>query len=176
MGGAKNPFFSLSIPKNHKKVNAICNVQMATRALEVVVLQGQPVEADQREEVVGVLFCDVWLLQLLLPQFVVVQLRELVAWLFLLQHVFVSAKLFQQRPLEFVFAVLGIGLCDSFLPFFSVPLQLFYVLPGPSVAPQLMLFVVLRLVFASRPLLVLFVLVQLAPVQLRVREAVALPR
>jgi len=37
MGGAKNPFFSLSIPKNHKKVNAICNVQMATRALEVVV-------------------------------------------------------------------------------------------------------------------------------------------
>ena len=31
------PFFSLSIPKNHKKVNAICNVQMATRALEVVV-------------------------------------------------------------------------------------------------------------------------------------------
>jgi hypothetical protein len=37
MGGAKNPFFLLSIPKNHKKVNAICNVQMATRALEVVV-------------------------------------------------------------------------------------------------------------------------------------------
>ena len=37
MGGAKNPFFLLSIPKNHKKVNAICNVQMATRALEVMV-------------------------------------------------------------------------------------------------------------------------------------------
>ena len=37
MGGAKNSFFLLSIPKNHKKVNAIWNVQMATRALEVVV-------------------------------------------------------------------------------------------------------------------------------------------
>ena len=37
MGGAKYPFFLLSIPKNHKKVNPICNVQMATRALEVVV-------------------------------------------------------------------------------------------------------------------------------------------
>jgi hypothetical protein len=36
MGGAKNPFFLLSIPKNYKKVNALCNVQMATRALEVV--------------------------------------------------------------------------------------------------------------------------------------------
>ena len=29
MDGAKNPFFSLSIPKNHKKVHAICNVQIA---------------------------------------------------------------------------------------------------------------------------------------------------
>jgi len=37
MGGAKYPFFLLSIPKNHEKVNAHCNVQMATRALEVVV-------------------------------------------------------------------------------------------------------------------------------------------
>ena len=37
MGGAKNPFFLLSVPKNHKKVNAICNVHVATRALEVVV-------------------------------------------------------------------------------------------------------------------------------------------
>ena len=35
MGGAKNPFFLLSIPKNYKKVRANCNVQMATRALEV---------------------------------------------------------------------------------------------------------------------------------------------
>jgi len=30
MGGAKNPFFLLFIPKN-------CNVQMATQAMEVVV-------------------------------------------------------------------------------------------------------------------------------------------
>jgi hypothetical protein len=36
-GWCKKSFFSLSIPKNHKKVNAICNVQMGTRALEVVV-------------------------------------------------------------------------------------------------------------------------------------------
>jgi hypothetical protein len=37
MGGAKYPFFLISIPKNHEKVNAYCNVQMATRALVVVV-------------------------------------------------------------------------------------------------------------------------------------------